>query len=48
MRSLAGMIGATANPECVRAMLAAGRTGDVGDGKSFVEPVDKVYRIRSG
>ncbi len=32
----------------VRAVLSAGRTGDVGDGKVFVIPVEKVYRIRTG
>ena len=32
----------------VRALLNAGRTGDVGDGKVFVLPVEKVYRIRTG
>jgi nitrogen regulatory protein P-II 1 len=32
----------------VRAILSAGRTGDVGDGKVFVLPVEKVYRIRTG
>ena len=32
----------------VRAILAAGRTGEVGDGKIFVVPVEKVYRIRTG
>jgi nitrogen regulatory protein P-II 1 len=32
----------------VKAILAAGRTGDVGDGKVFVMPVEKVYRIRTG
>lgn len=32
----------------VRAILEAGRTGDVGDGKVFVLPVEKVYRIRTG
>lgn len=32
----------------VRAILAAGATGDVGDGKIFVLPVEKVYRIRTG
>jgi nitrogen regulatory protein P-II 1 len=32
----------------VRAILAAGRTGEVGDGKIFVLPVEKVYRIRTG
>jgi nitrogen regulatory protein P-II 1 len=32
----------------VGAILAAGRTGRVGDGKVFVLPVDRVYRIRTG
>ncbi len=32
----------------VRAILSAGSTGDVGDGKVFVMPVEKVYRIRTG
>src|SRR5437868_13042383 len=32
----------------VRAILAAGTTGEVGDGKVFVLPVEKVYRIRTG
>ncbi|HKQ61080.1 MAG TPA: P-II family nitrogen regulator [Candidatus Polarisedimenticolaceae bacterium] len=32
----------------VRAVMAAARTGEVGDGKIFVVPVEKVYRIRTG
>lgn len=32
----------------VQAILTAGRTGEVGDGKIFVLPVEKVYRIRTG
>jgi len=32
----------------VRALLDSARTGDVGDGKIFVLPVEKVYRIRTG
>ena len=32
----------------VGAILAAGRTGNVGDGKIFVLPVDRIYRIRTG
>lgn len=32
----------------VRAVMAAARTGEVGDGKIFVIPLEKVYRIRSG
>lgn len=32
----------------VRAILRGARTGEVGDGKIFVMPVEKVYRIRTG
>jgi len=32
----------------VRAILSAGTTGQVGDGKIFVMPVERVYRIRTG
>lgn len=32
----------------VRAIIDGARTGDVGDGKIFVLPVEKVYRIRTG
>jgi nitrogen regulatory protein P-II 1 len=32
----------------VQAILEAGRTGEVGDGKIFVMPVEKIYRIRTG
>jgi nitrogen regulatory protein P-II 1 len=32
----------------VRAILASARTGEVGDGKIFVVPVEKIYRIRTG
>ena len=32
----------------IDALLTAARTGDVGDGKIFVLPVDHVYRIRTG
>jgi len=32
----------------VRAILSGGTTGQVGDGKVFVVPVEKVYRIRTG
>jgi nitrogen regulatory protein P-II 1 len=32
----------------VQALLGSARTGDVGDGKVFVLPVDAVYRIRTG
>lgn len=32
----------------VKAILNAASTGEVGDGKIFVLPVEKVYRIRTG
>ena len=32
----------------IRAILDAARTGEVGDGKIFVLPVEKVVRIRTG
>lgn len=32
----------------VKAIMEAGRTGEVGDGKIFVQPVEHVYRIRTG
>ena len=32
----------------VKSILSAGATGEVGDGKIFVLPVEKVYRIRTG
>ncbi len=32
----------------VRAILESARTGDVGDGKVFVLPVEAVHRIRTG
>jgi nitrogen regulatory protein P-II 1 len=32
----------------IRAIVEAARTGDVGDGKIFVQPLDRVVRIRTG
>ena len=32
----------------VQAIVRGARTGDVGDGKIFVVPVEKVFRIRTG
>jgi len=32
----------------IKAILSAATTGEVGDGKIFVLPVEKVYRIRTG
>lgn len=33
---------------CIQAILSAARTGGVGDGKIFVQPLDDVIRIRTG
>jgi nitrogen regulatory protein P-II 1 len=32
----------------IRAIVSAARTGQVGDGKIFVQPLDRVIRIRTG
>jgi nitrogen regulatory protein P-II 1 len=32
----------------IEAILAAARTGNVGDGKIFIQPIDRVIRIRTG
>lgn len=32
----------------IKAILGAARTGEVGDGKIFVRPVDQIIRIRTG
>jgi nitrogen regulatory protein P-II 1 len=32
----------------IQALCEGGRTGEVGDGKIFVVPVDRVVRIRTG
>ena len=34
--------------EAVRAIIAAARTGEIGDGRVFVSPVLESYRIRTG
>ena len=34
--------------ECVEAIARAARTGKIGDGKIFIEPVERVIRIRTG
>jgi len=34
--------------ECIEAITTAARTGKIGDGKIFVEPVERVIRIRTG
>ena len=32
----------------IRAIIDAARTGDIGDGRVFVTPVEQAYRIRTG
>jgi nitrogen regulatory protein P-II 1 len=32
----------------IKAILSAARTGEVGDGKIFIQPLDRVIRIRTG
>ena len=34
--------------EAIRAIVEAGRTGEIGDGRVFVIPVEQAYRIRTG
>ncbi len=33
---------------CVEAITEAARTGKIGDGKIFISPVERAYRIRTG
>jgi nitrogen regulatory protein P-II 1 len=33
---------------CIDAILASARTGEVGDGKIFIQPIERVIRIRTG
>src|ERR1051325_9029369 len=33
---------------CIKAILSSARTGEVGDGKIFVQPIERVIRIRTG
>jgi nitrogen regulatory protein PII len=34
--------------DAIKAMIAAARTGEIGDGRVFVMPVTESYRIRTG
>src|SRR6266850_2408318 len=33
---------------CIKAILASARTGEVGDGKIFIQAIERVIRIRTG
>ena len=35
-------------PQVIEAITAAARTGQIGDGKIFVSPIEKAVRIRTG
>ena len=35
-------------PDCIKAVIEAARTGEIGDGRVFVMPVEQSYRIRTG
>ncbi len=37
-----------ATDKAVKAIIEAARTGEIGDGRVFVMPVDRSYRIRTG
>ena len=34
--------------DCIKAVIAAARTGEIGDGRVFVLPVEQSYKIRTG
>ena len=34
--------------DVIKAIVMAGRTGEVGDGRVFVQPVEAAYKIRTG
>ena len=42
------VVGADEAPAVVDAIVSAGQTGKIGDGKVWVSPVDTVVRVRTG
>ena len=34
--------------DCIKAVMEAARTGEIGDGRVFVMPVEESYKIRTG
>ena len=42
------VVEASREKEVVEAIINSARTGKIGDGKIFVEDIEKVYRIRTG
>ena len=45
---LEAVVSADQVEECVEAISNAARTGKIGDGKIFVESIERVVRIRTG
>ena len=45
---LAGVVADAIVDEVVKAITSAARTGEIGDGRVFVLPVEQSYRIRTG
>ncbi len=42
------VVAASKVDEVLETIISSARTGKIGDGKIFVEDIDKVYRIRTG
>jgi nitrogen regulatory protein P-II 1 len=42
------VVGDEAVDSVIEAIVSAARTGEIGDGRVFVTPVESVYRIRTG
>ena len=42
------VVGDTVVEEVIQAVIAAARTGEIGDGRVFVLPVEQAYNIRTG
>ena len=46
--SIEVVVGDDLSDQCVDAVCEAAKTGNIGDGKIFILPVDEVVRIRTG
>ncbi len=42
------VVSAAVVDEAIKAVIQAARTGEIGDGRVFVMPVEQTYRIRTG
>ena len=45
---LEAVVADAAVDDCVKAIIGVARTGEIGDGRVFVFPVDESHRIRTG